>query len=1142
MAFNHDLSIYGVLSTFQRKAYSSSAMLALVATGIASLAIMDSGYNRAFAADVNEIYIAPSNLSNYLEGTGGYLLKTPNEANTVYILYNNDENTSYPILNRLTINHSDITLQLQGQNNNGRSDSLKVNQFIIENGALAVEAGPGLSFEVGRFLQQGGNSQISSQVNGQIGLKANNVVIDMLTGSFSAFAKAGTAVKGDLTLQNGAVTIETNAAQSTKNELPVGWQGSVRQSGGRLSIFNRGGIGLSGSDYILSGGSLNITARNPQSASQSTGIAVSDRFSQSAGSNIISADGNDTTGVVLQQDAGYVLSGDDSQMRVTAQRNAIGLKSVLTSNDTINNSGDAFTQNGGDIAILAKTRGKGFYLERGGVNLNKGSLTIDASEAGTGIEIANSDESTAGFTLNDGSVKIIASGENSIGLKSNRVDVNGGSLDLLASDNGKAIDIGSGQFNMQAGNLYLRQNSTATQGWAIYGDDNSSAFFGKDAVVETIIDLDAAKQKSGLMSFGNVTIEEGSKLQLGFANTATVLSSNFGMGRSAATSAIETPFLESRNTPIAGQFDAAPEDMAGETLFYNYQLVLSESSQDYRLVMTPKSTGDNGAGNGSSEGGGSTGGDTGSGSGSGGSTGGNGSSGSGSGGSTGGNGSSGSGSGGSTGGNSSGGSESGGSTGSNGSSGSESGGSTSGNSGGGTESSGSTTGNTEAGNNPSSNNNGNSSVNNNQPTDNGSNGSNDTGGDLLLPSHLLSGANKNASLSLENILRLDSDKASHTNLNRAFDKLYNSRNNAELEQRARGLTAHDTTRLPSLTMAMHDRMTLGLQSELDKAAQQTEVPVLQTPLAYVEPQASPSQDSTPFLEAIPQTHGRLVNGNDKNAPSQLTYWARPMGASDRYRAQDTSHSKLDVNYGGISAGVTSRLETMTFGVSAGYLHGDLSGAEGYRAKSNSFLLTAGLQTDNITLTDNFAPRFSLIGAYGHSQYDQNRSDTLGGRNQADIDVNSASLTTQMMLSYDIGANARLQPKVGLNYSLVHLGNYKEHGGAIPLSVDAKNVNSLRPHIGGDIMVLANGNIELNAYGLYRYEVLDNKVGLRSSFIDASDMSFISEGEKTGRSSANIGVNAKVKVNNMISVAGGYDLMAARKFIGHQFYLQGNAKF
>ncbi|UXN04188.1 autotransporter outer membrane beta-barrel domain-containing protein [Bartonella sp. HY406] len=1140
MAFNHNLIVCNVLQSFQRKANSGCAMLALVATGIVSLALIDGGYSIAFSADANETAIAPSNFTNFVNGNGdgNYFFKIPSEANTTYVLYDHGESASYPTLNRLNINHPDIALHLKGQNNNtGRSDSFKVNQFVIEDGTLIVDAGPGLSFEVGRFLQQGGHTEISSQVNGQVGLKANNVVVDMLTGRLSASATAGTAVKGDLTLENGAVTIETSVGQSAKNALPIGWQGSVRQAGGHLNIFNRGGVGVSGSEYILNGGTLSITALNPQNALQSTGAVVSGRFSQSAGSNIILADGLGSTGVLLEKDARYVLFGDDSQIRINAQKNGVGLRSVSKASGAENDFGEAFTQNGGDLAILAKTGGKGLYLEQGGVKLIKGNLSIDVSEAGTGIEIANSNDSTSGFTLDDGSVKIVARGDNSIGLKSERVTINGGSLDLLASDNGRAIDIGSGQFNMQAGNLYLRQNSEAAQGWAVYGDDNSSAFFGKDAVVETIIDLDAAKQKSGLMSFGTVTIEDGAKLQLGFANTATVLSSNYGMGRSAATSSINSPFLESRSNPIAGQFDVAPENVAGETLFYNYQLVLSEGNQDYRLVMTPKSTGNTGGGDNSDEN------ENGS------STGGNGSSENPT--ETGGNGGESDGSG-STGGNSSSESQSGGSTGDNGSNENQSGGSIGGNgsneSGGNgsheSESSGSTADNSETGNNTNINDNDNSWVNSggNQPNDNGSSGTAEAGRDLLLPSHLLSGANKNASFSLENILRLDSTNASHANLNRAFDKLYNSRNEKELEQHARGLTAHDTTRLPSLTMAMHDRMTLNLQSEIDKAAQQTEVPVLQAPLAYVEPQASSSQDSTPFLQALPKTRDRLVNGNTNNGLSQMTFWARPMGAADRYRAVDTSHSKLDANYGGISAGFTHRLDTIILGASVGYLRGDLSGADGYDAKSNSFLLTAGLKTDNIALTDNFTPSFNLIGAYGYSQYDQNRRDTLGGRNQADLDVNSGRLTAQMVLSYDIRVNARLLPKVGLDYSLVRLGSYKEHGGAIPLSVDAKNVNSMRPHIGADIMVVTSGNIELNAYGLYRYEVLDNKVGLRTSFSDASNMSFISEGENAGRSSANIGINAKVKVNDMISVAGGYDLMAARKFIGHQFYLQGDAKF
>lgn len=353
--------------------------------------------------------------------------------------------------------------------------------------------------------------------------------------------------------------------------------------------------------------------------------------------------------------------------------------------------------------------------------------------------------------------------------------------------------------------------------------------------------------------------------------------------------------------------------------------------------------------------------------------------------------------------------------------------------------------------------------------------------------------------------------AGHTLLSASYDKLFNSATTGELEQHARGLHAYQTTRFPSLITTSHDRFSYSFQRELTRAA----------------------------------SH-QMINNGKRPAERQNLWagWVKPLGGNENYKTGNPSHRGLEVNYGGLTIGTAGRYRKITTGVAAGFMQGHLNAPQGYNANILNLLVTTGLTTDSFNISRNLKPFIDLGLGYGWSRFDQNRRDTLGGMNNSIVKSDSLRLTAGIGQEYFMlrGEGLRFIPKATLDYTYIRQGKYREYGGYLPLSVSASTFNSLRPKIGSELLWAINPQLALNAYGYYRYELLDSRSNLDTRFVALPEIRYVTKGEDVSRSSANIGFEMTYQILENISISGSYDLLAGKNYEAHQLYIQSNARF
>jgi len=420
--------------------------------------------------------------------------------------------------------------------------------------------------------------------------------------------------------------------------------------------------------------------------------------------------------------------------------------------------------------------------------------------------------------------------------------------------------------------------------------------------------------------------------------------------------------------------------------------------------------------------------------------------------------------------------------------------------------------------NPEKNDNEDSKDNNENNTGNSeesSNSANNTAGkNILKPSALLSKANYAAVKAVETGLASSPPRgiiAGYDLLNDAYDKLYNSKTVKELEQHARGLYAYQATRFPSLITTSHDRFSYSFQRELTRAA--------------VQP---------------------LVNQTENPDPKQNSWvgWIKPLGGNENYYANGVSYRGLSVNYGGLTIGTAGHYRKVTTGLAAGFMQGRLNAPEGYSADTQNLLITTGLTTNSFNISSYLKPFLDLGASYGLSRFEQKRRDTLGGMNTSTVHANSLRLILGIGQEYFIrhGQGLRIIPKATLDYTYIRQDQYKEYGGYLPLAVSASKFNSLRPKIGSELLWAINPQLALNTYGYYRYELLDSRQDLDTHFVGVPEIRFVTLGEDTNRSSANIGFEMTYQAWENLSVSGSYDLLATKDYKAHQLYIQSNARF
>lgn len=972
--------------------YCEGGSLGRIAVALTAGAVLSSMAGIGHADANNVIDVTPHNLNNYVDDVDGTKwFRSSGQAGDVYVFSNTATEGAWPNLSRLGINSDNVVVKFNDSSSDNQlsrfngNDTFQVTGFDLSAGKLEVDANATMRLETNEIMQSGGLIKVSSHSDDVVGLLAQD--IKMVDGQIDIDASVGNGVQANLTMDNGNVSVVAKRDEQGGRDA-IGWRGSIVQTGGMFNATAYGNTAVSSHNFHFSGGHLNVSALSVDPQTGAIGVSNIGSFVQDGGNAVIAASGAGASGLVLERGASYQMMASGGQLRIHADNGGIGVRNSESTADDIARKepglqSDAigndtrtpgFVQDEGDVIIDSESGAIGMVVGREGYKLTGGTLVISAKSGGKGLVVENDNVGSNRFEQTGGSLAISAQGQGSIGLESTNVLITGGTLSLKGSNEARALYIGDGSFFLN-GTLRLEQDDESHTGWAAYGEDSSQAVFGKGSVVQTVVNLESAGQKTGLMSFGHVQVDPGAGLELEFANTAGI----------ASADVMEIPFLESRMSAIDGEFEFLAGSGAGSTLFYDYVLERSADDQSYIVKVRAKDV-DNGSTGGSTGGGDTV----------------------------------------------------------------------------------------------------------------------DEGGDdsyeVLRPSHLLNGANHNASLVLENALPGTAHLSNYTNLNRAYDKLYNSRTKAELEQHARGLHAHQTTRFSTLASANHDRMDAGLQREIGRVS------------------ATSSQG------------GGMVG------------WANPAGSIDHYKRTSSSGSNLDAKYGGLALGVARRLDNVTIGLSGGYLYGDLDGGKSYSATSQTYMFMAGARIDPVEVSAHLKPTFDLGLSYGLTRTDQNRRDTLGGHNKSKVDSDSIRVSGGVSQAFMPSETVELTPRIALDYTFVSLDSYKEHGGYLPLSVSSHDYNSLRPKFGGEMVWYAKPQFAVNAYGYYRYETLDTRSNLATQFTALPDMHFTTMGTKSSRSTGNLGLGMSYQMKDAISVSGGYDVTVGKHYDGHQLYLQGNAKF
>lgn len=258
----------------------------------------------------------------------------------------------------------------------------------------------------------------------------------------------------------------------------------------------------------------------------------------------------------------------------------VSLKTDSTWNGSAEEShlpADRFNIEGSSFDILAgqKTR---FEIQ----NFNQADGTVS---------VPPYENDTAGITtgtvnISGGKMHVTASGIDRNGLETSGFRMADGYLTLQGVNSAKAIHItGNGKFNLTGGTLQLKGDTGSSRGWAVYGDSGSRAFFGKESVIQPILDMTSSGYvTTGLMSFDHVEIEKGAAVEFQLGRTLAITSSEH----------IDIPFLASRASIIDGEF-TTPQTaylMQGKTcgarLFYSCSLIKTEDGYKYNIRIMPQ--------------------------------------------------------------------------------------------------------------------------------------------------------------------------------------------------------------------------------------------------------------------------------------------------------------------------------------------------------------------------------------------------------------------------------------------------------------------------------------------------------------------------------------------------------------------------
>lgn len=263
-------------------------------------------------------------------------------------------------------------------------------------------------------------------------------------------------------------------------------------------------------------------------------------------------------------------------------------------------------------------------------------------------------------------------------------------------------------------------------------------------------------------------------------------------------------------------------------------------------------------------------------------------------------------------------------------------------------------------------------------------------------------------------------------------------------------------------------------------------------------------------------------------------WANPIWQKGTRRADGGMSNKNDERFTGLAFGFAETRGTTTLAASISYLDGSVKNSTGYKSESDSFGLMLGGRTE---LKGDKWLEYSI--SYQHQKADQTRIG-FGGIKE------SASPKTDIFgVGVGIGKEVgRSNLVAGLDYAFVGTGTYTESsigGAGLDNKINPDSFNSLRLRLGISHDFVKKDKFALTGHATYRFEMLDDKGGLRYTFAGTNVGGYF-EGAKQNRSSGSLGMLLDWDLNEQHSLSFGYDLNLGDKYTGHNLSLNYTYKF
>lgn len=288
---------------------------------------------------------------------------------------------------------------------------------------------------------------------------------------------------------------------------------------------------------------------------------------------------------------------------------------------------------------------------------------------------------------------------------------------------------------------------------------------------------------------------------------------------------------------------------------------------------------------------------------------------------------------------------------------------------------------------------------------------------------------------------------------------------------------------------------------------------------------------------------------------KLPYWqvwtkAVFVNASD-ISPKTNEFTKGKEDFSGIVIGAARDFRYLTLSGQAHYLTGTVKSQNVYKADTDNFGFIVGARIhDVVNPKAVFNPWFDINFAYSSMNADQKRvtigSDFIGNLYETTATSKAKSnifrLGFAMGNTFDLGGFATITPQIGFNYTNINQKGYTESSDGLALRTGKSTFESLRPKIGAEAEVYLSEYLTASFRAFYHYEVMDQRIIYNNSFAGAPSVNFKTYGEKTSRSSGNLGVGLNVGFTEQVSAGIAYDLWLRDKYTAHQFAVELRVNF